>query len=118
MINAVIAARMERQTFFSSFSMSDVQYFHAINKDIVCGLLGSSTVEATYQTSINTLAELGNTSIVWSYPALLTVPAIADYARLRGVDVQAYTVNDNTDAKKLMRIGVYKLITDVKLEVI
>ena len=84
----------------------------------MCGLLGSSTVEATYQTSINTLAELGNSSIVWNYTSLLTVPAIADYARLRGVDVQAYTVNDNTDAKELMRIGVYKIITDVKLEVI
>ena len=118
MIDAVVAAKMNNQTFFSSFSLSDVQFFKSVNRNILCGLLGSTIVETEYQTLINTLAELGNSSIVWNYTGLLNVPAIVQYARLRGVDVQAYTVNDNTDAKNLMRIGVYKIITDRKLEVV
>jgi glycerophosphoryl diester phosphodiesterase len=118
MIQAVIDADMEYQTFFSSFSFSDVTAFKAINNDILCGLLGSSAVQATYEANIDALALLGNTSIVWQDAAIITSPGIVTYARDRGVDVQSWTIVSNTRAKDLMRLGVYKIITDRKLEVL
>lgn len=118
MIQNVIDQNMTFQTFFSSFGFSDVTAFKAINNDILCGLLGSSTVQASYESDINNLAALGNASIVWKDLSLVTAPAIVAYARDRGVDVQAWTVVSNTRAKELMRLGVYKIITDRKLEVL
>jgi glycerophosphoryl diester phosphodiesterase len=118
MIQDVIDADMELLTFFSSFNFSDVQVFKGINNLIPCGLLGSSADSNVYEPAIDALALLGNTGIVWDYPALLSNENIVLYARSKGLDVQAYTVNDNTAAKDLMRIGVTKIITDIKLEVL
>jgi glycerophosphoryl diester phosphodiesterase len=118
MIANVISADMEYQTFFSSFLLSDVTAFKAINNDILCGLLGSSAIQSSYEASIDAVAALGNSSIVWQDAAIITSPAIVTYARDRGVDVQAYTIVSNTRAKDLMRLGVYKIITDRKLEVL
>jgi glycerophosphoryl diester phosphodiesterase len=118
MIQAVVDADMEFQTFFSSFSLSDVQYFKTLNNDILCGLLGSSSNSAVYEPLIDTLAALGNTSIVWQDAAIITSPDIVTYARARGVDVQSWTIVSNTRAKELMKLGVYKIITDRKLEVL
>jgi glycerophosphoryl diester phosphodiesterase len=118
MIANVISAKMEYQTFFSSFLLSDVTAFKVINNEILCGLLGSSAVQASYEASIDAVAALGNSSIVWQDAAIITSPAIVTYARDRGVDVQAWTIVSNTRAKDLMRLGVYKIITDRKLEVL
>jgi glycerophosphoryl diester phosphodiesterase len=118
MIQNVIDADMELLTFFSSFSFSDVQVFKSINNLIPCGLLGSSTDSNVYEPAIDGLALLGNSGIVWNYTALLSNENIVLYARSKGLDVQAWTVNDNTTAKDLMRLGVNKIITDRKLEVL
>jgi len=118
MIDDVINASMEGQSYFSSFAYSDVSYFRTLNSQIVCGLLGSSTNPIVYEANINDLSALGNSIIIWNYPALLVQPNIVLYARSKGVDVAAWTVNDNTDAKKVMRVGVTKIITDVALEVL
>lgn len=117
MIADVVAAGMEDQVFFASFSLSDVQYFRTLNTDISVGLLGSSNVAATYEPLIDTLALLGNTTILWNYAAILTAPALVDYAKVRGVDVISWTVLENNHAKQLMRYGVSRLITDRILEV-
>ena len=118
MIQDVIDTDMEFQTFFSSFILSDVQFFKTINNDILCGYLGSSTSAAFYEAAIDILAALGNSSIVWKDSSLLADPNIITYARERGVDVQSWTVVSNTTAKELMKLGVYKIITDRKLEVL
>jgi glycerophosphoryl diester phosphodiesterase len=118
MIDDVINANMEGQAYFSSFSYSDVVYFRTLNSQIVCGLLGSSTNPTIYEANINDLSALGNSIIIWNYPALLTQPNIVLYARSMGVDVAAWTVDDNTAAKDVMRVGVTKIITNVALEVL
>lgn len=117
MIQDVIDAGMEDQTYFASFSLADIQYFRTKNTEISIGLLGSSNTPSVYEPLIRTLAELGNTILIWNFPAILTAPDIVDYARSRGVDVLAWTVLSNTDAKKLMRRGITRLITDRVLEV-
>jgi glycerophosphoryl diester phosphodiesterase len=118
MIQATIDAGMEFQTFFSSFDLTDVQYFKTLNSDILCGLLGSSSDPLVYEPLIDTLEALGNTSIVWQDIAIITDPDVVTYARERGIDVQSWTVASNTRAKELMKLGVYKIITDRKLEVL
>lgn len=118
MITDTLNADMGAQVSFSSFSFSDVEYFRTINASIVCGLLGSSTDPNVYEQVADDLASLGSGIMIWNYPALLTQPAIVDYAKSRGVGIAAWTVNDNTDAKKVMRVGVNTIITDVKLEVL
>jgi len=118
MIQDVINTDMEFQTFFSSFLLSDVQAFKLLNNDILCGLLGSSSNPLVYEPLIDTLAELGNTSIVWKDSAIIADPSVVTYARERGVDVQSWTIVSNTTAKELMKLGVYKIITDRKLEVL
>jgi glycerophosphoryl diester phosphodiesterase len=118
MIQNVIDSDMELLTFFSSFSLSDVTAFKVLNTFIPCGLLGSSTDSNVYEAAMDALALLGNSGIVWSYTSLLANENIILYARSKGLDVQTYTVNDNTAAKNLMRLGVNKIITDRKLEVL
>jgi len=118
MLDEVVSSDMERLCFFSTFDMSDVQFFRTLNTTIDVGFLNTSNDSAVYEPRIDTLAALGNCSFPTNYAALLTAPDIVTYARDRGVDVHAWTVNDNTDAKKLMRIGVYKIMSDTILEVL
>lgn len=117
MIADTVTASMENQVVFSSFSMTDVEYFRTLNSSITCGLLGSSSNPVVYEPVIDALSDLGKGIIIWSYAAILTSPAIVSYAKSKSVQVAAWTVDDNAAAKKLMKLGVTKLVTNVYLEV-
>ena len=118
MVADVVASGMETKANISSFSLSDVQAARGYSANIGVGFLGSSSVQSTYEAAVDAVKALGGSGyIIWNYAALLTTPAIITYAHLHGVEVAAWTVDDNTAAKALLRLGVKKIMTDIPLVV-
>ncbi len=113
MIQEVIDARMEELTMFQSFKLSDLEYVRTINKKIGIGYLGSET--ATLEAKIDNLSVLGNSALLWEKSALLSYPQIVEYAYNNNVDIATWTVSNDEDAKRLMSIGVNKIMSDIRL---
>lgn len=109
---------MQDDVVVASFNFSDIEAVRALSSRIAIGFLGSSGNPAIYEDAIDKLSVLGNGWIFWSYPALLTFPAIRIYAESLNVKIATWTVNNNRDAQKLVSIGVNKIITDVPLEIL
>jgi len=118
MVADIVLKGMETRANISSFNISDVQAARGYSANIGVGLLGSSQVQSTYEAAVDAVKALGGSGyIIWNYTSLLSTPAIVAYAHLNGVEVAAYTVDDNTAAKALMSLGVKKIITDIPLVV-
>ena len=118
MVADIVASGMETNANISSFILSDVQAARSYSANIGVGFLGSSQIQSTYEAAIDAVKALGgNGYIIWDYTSLIATPAIVTYAHLNGVEVATYTVDDNTAAKALIRLGVKKIITDIPLVV-
>lgn len=109
---------MQDRVVAASFNFADIEAVRALSSRIAVGFLSSSTNQSVYEDAINKLSVLGSGWIFWNYPALLTVPAIITYANSLNVKIATWTVNNNRDAQKLVRLGVNKIITDVPLEIL
>ena len=118
MINDIYTAEMQHQVFILAFSLPDLEYTRSIDSVLNLGLLGSATDRATYESLIDSVADLGRGFIYWSYGALISKPEIVTYAKDKGLDVASWTVNSNDTAKELMDLGVYKIITDIQIRVL
>jgi glycerophosphoryl diester phosphodiesterase len=118
MINAINAAKMQEQVVVQSFIQSDLDYVRSINKTIRVGLLGSSSTPSVYTQAIEDMRDLGRAYIFWNYAAVLTTPDILTVANANKVPVAVWTVNDSTDAKALMKLGVNDIMSDINLEVV
>lgn len=118
MVADIVSAGMETQTNVSSFILSDVQAARGYNANIGVGFLGAGTSEAFYKAAVDSIKALGGSGyIIWSYTDLISTPAIIAYALANGVEVATYTVDDNTAARALMKLGVKKIMTDIPLVV-
>lgn len=113
MVQAVVDAGMENLCMLQSFSLVNLQTVRSLNSNIQIGYLGNST--SGYITDFTTLAGEGLASILWSYSSLTSTPVIVTDARALGLDVGTWTVPSNTELKKLGKIGVYKIMTNVTL---
>lgn len=107
---------MADRAVLASFSLSDVQYIRSIDSTIGVAYLGSGTSQAFYEAAVDAVAALGGRGyIIWDNQALLSTPAIITYAFSKGVEVAAYTVDNNATAKALVALGVKDIITDIPL---
>lgn len=113
----VTSYNMTDKCVLQSFDLGDVGYVKTYNSDLMAGFLGSSTTESTYISQIDSASSVGAEFILWSYTSLLSAPQIVQYANSKGVNVAAWTVDNSTDAKELMKIGVRHIMSDIKLEV-
>lgn len=118
MVDDVESANMEFQTFFQSFSIDDLIFLRGINKNVALGLTANESVQATYESLIDSVAAIDGNLIYWQRATLLSNPAIVTYANSKGLDVVAWTVNEFNDAKLLMLIGVNKIMSNINIEVI
>lgn len=117
MVADIAAYGMESRAVIASFSLSDVQAARGYSADIGVGFLGNGTNQAFYEAAVDAVAALGGRGmIIWDNVALVTEPSIIPYAFSKGVEVAAYTVDNNTRAKELVRLGVNNIITDIPLE--
>lgn len=112
MVQAVVDADMEYLTMFQSFALSDIQHVRSINSIVEVGYLGSS---ASYQTPVADVLALGSGSLLWSFSTVLANPAIVDYCYSRGVGLGCWTIDTDYDARRLMKIGVNKIMSNVSL---
>lgn len=117
-VDLIAQYEMQNNVVIQSFIFSDLEAVRSYTSGMAVGYLGSSVTTATYQDFIERLAVLGNAWLLWNYSSLLNVPAIKDYADSFGVQVGAWTVNDNWSAKRLMLQGIRHIMSDVQLEVI
>lgn len=109
---------MQERVVVQSFVFSDLEAVRSLTSIMAVGFLGGSSVPSVYQEAIDKLSVLGNGWLLWSYPTLLTYPAIKDYADSFNVKIGAYTCDNNRDAQKLMALGIRHIMSDVQLEVI
>jgi glycerophosphoryl diester phosphodiesterase len=112
MVQAVIDADMEYLTMFQSFALSDIQYVRSINPTIEVGYLGS---DASYATPVADVQALGFGSLLWSATTILANPAIVEYCYSRGVGLGAWTIDEDYVARKLMKLGVNKIMANVSI---
>lgn len=117
-IDDINNAGMENQVFIQSFRISDLQYYRNLNSVASLGFLSGQTNPAIYEPAIDRVAALGDGFIYWSYNALISTPAIITYAKSKNLDVAAWTVDSNDNAKVLMGLGVNKLMSNIQLRVL
>lgn len=116
MVAEVVAANMQDRCVMASFNLGDVQRIRQEDSNIGVAFLGASTSQGFYEAAVDAVAALGGRGyIIWDNVALRTEPNIIAYALANGVEVAAYTVDNNTTAKELMRLGVRDIITDIPL---
>jgi len=113
MVEKVISYNMEEICLFQSFKMSDLEYLRDMNSTIEIGILGSSTTG--YEASVDKMEQLGRGSLLWNHNSLKSNPQIVKYARSRGVDVATWTIDRQYEVDEMMRIGVKKVMCDIKL---
>lgn len=117
-IDDIIESGMQFDSYIQSFLLSDLQYFRSLDYIVNLGLLGASIDASTYESNVNDVALLGDGFIYWSATSLLSNALIVDYAKSKNLDVAAWTVDSNDQAKELMKIGVNKIMSNINLRVI
>lgn len=117
MIDAIVAAQMDRLCCLSSFSMSILQQARAYNSAIDLGFLGLSTDEAEVRGYVDQVAVLGRGVMIWDATATLAIPAVVAYARSKGVDWGVYTIDQNKDLPAMRKLGIRRIIGNTSLKV-
>lgn len=106
MLQAVIDAGMEEQTVFQSFNLADLQYVRERNGRVSVGLLANNIANLT------AVARLGRSSMLIDYSSLFANAGWINTCRMSGVDVGAWTVNHDSVANDLRKIGVTRVMSD------
>lgn len=100
----------------SSFQYSDSLFARAYNPDIRVGLIGGGSTPSQYEPLLDQMAADGIEFLIWSSNSFIGDSQVAEYARSKGLKIQAYTIRDVEDVEVCLRKGIYALITDVPLE--
>lgn len=108
MLAVIVAHQAEDVVSLQSFNFTDLAYVRARNKAIeLCPL-------ATDITNLSIAAGLGGkVTMLLEYSALLLNPGWVASCRSVGVDVGAWTVDTQENVKKLLDIGVSKILSNV-----
>lgn len=112
-IQAVINAGMEHLTVFQSFDMASLKKVRELTQTAAVGFLtGSANVDGI----LNELAAMGRAYLLMQYTTVLSNPSIVGKCREKGVNLGVWTCNSQTDAIKLMSLGVNNIMSDVDLK--
>lgn len=108
-ISDIVASGMEHLVSLQSGNLTNVQYVRGVNSVINVGYI---TADPAFSTYIDPLVLLGNATVTAQHDMIFANQGIVKYARDRGVDLVAYTVNDNIFAKRIQKTGVNKIMSD------
>jgi len=100
----------------SSFQYTDALYARAYNSSIRVGFIGGSTDPLVYEPLFDGMAADGIQFVIFSSGSFIGESQTAEYARSKGLKIQAYTIRDVEDVEVCLRKGIYALISDVPLE--
>ena len=117
MLNQVTAAGMEDNVTWSSFSYDRILTLRTLTATAEVGFIGSTEDPLIYEDLFTGLANLGGpVCIVWSHTALINSPAIVTYAHNLGISILAYTLTSTTNVRKLLALGVTRIIANAPLK--
>ena len=105
----IVAAGMEHLVSLQSGNLANVQYVRSVNSTLNVGYI---TADPAFTVYIDTLELLGNATVTAQHDMIFANQGIVKYCRDRGIDLAAYTVNDNIFAKRIQEVGVYKIMSD------
>lgn len=105
----VVSTGMEHLVSLQSGNLANAQYVRSQNPTINVGYI---TSDPSYVTYVDNLAMLGNATVTAQHDMIFANQGIVKYCRNRGIDLAAYTVNDNMFARRMQEAGVYKIISD------
>ncbi len=83
-----------------------------VTSDTVTVAYGLNTDYATAKPTIDRVIALGNGAISWDYTRLLAEPVFISYALENDLEVIAWVVEDHNAIQELVKLGVYKFISD------
>lgn len=115
-VQAIESAGVGDLVTLCSSVQSDLDEVRELHDSVVVAQVGSTTTQAGYESVIDKMATLGRGEIIWLYSSLISTPAIIEYARSKGVDVVAWTVDNQENMARVMRLGVRKVISNVSLK--
>lgn len=112
-LNEIALYKMESLCTVIAFHPPYMDYIRSLNQNIKIGLLGDASVGV--EGIIDSLAVLGNSTLLWRYNVFLANPSIVSYAESKSVGVGAWTVLSTGVAKELLSLNVNKIIADRNL---
>lgn len=112
-IQAVIDADMEHLTIFQSFDMQKLKRVRQLTQTAAVGFL---TASANVDNALTELAEMGRGYLLIEYHTVLNNPVIAQKCREKGVNLGVWTCDNQTDATRLMVLGVTNIMSNVQLK--
>lgn len=116
MINQVKTAGLLDKSSFTSFQMDRVVEARRVEPDVEVGLIGGASLPAEYTPLFNNLSALGGKLvIVWNNTSVIDNPDLVAYARSLDIDISCYTLTNSTSVRKLVALGVTRIIADVPL---
>ncbi|MBD2039570.1 glycerophosphodiester phosphodiesterase [Microcoleus sp. FACHB-672] len=65
-----------------------------------------------YQSQLEKAASAGNTVMISAYDVLLSNPSLIQASKDRGIDIIAWTVDNPNNLKKLIELGVTRIVTN------
>jgi glycerophosphoryl diester phosphodiesterase len=117
-INIARGFYLEDVTYIQEFSV-DVfagDEIRSLSKTVKIAALFEGVV-STFESNLEWAVKDGNTVLLTEYQFLIDNPDLVKEAKLKGVDVAAFTVNDASSSDKLRKIGVMMQMTDINLGV-
>tara|TARA_S200002703_G_scaffold67586_1_gene58772 strand:+ start:955 stop:2319 length:1365 start_codon:yes stop_codon:yes gene_type:complete len=112
MMDAVKSAGLSHRVNWSSFVLSTITDASKLDPYASYGYLVDGNLAAMQSAVDSVSAIAGKWTIIGNKVNILASPGIVPYAKDRGVDIAAYTVEDSDEAHNLAEIGVYMLISD------
>ncbi len=101
----IYATDMQRDVFITSFSQPTLRAVRTLDERMpLVVLYGSGKV------NFASLASFHPEMLSINYQQLLQNPRLVKQARGHGMDISAWTVNNQSDLRKLVKIGVYRIL--------
>lgn len=108
--NLLIHNNLIHKSIMTSFNQEFLDQIRGYCPEITLGyfLIDFQQFEQQLQAAINQ----GNALLTIDYPVVLAHPEIIDKSRNQGVDIVVWTVDDLGDFKKLVDLGIKRIITN------
>lgn len=111
-VNIVKASGMSKRCTWQSFVLSDILTARDIDPECSFGYLVSGSLADMEDAVDNIENETGTFLLLAGYPNVLANPSIVTYAKSRGVDIGVWTVPTLEEYLALLRIGVFRIMSD------
>ncbi|MCR8843983.1 glycerophosphodiester phosphodiesterase [Paenibacillus sp. SC116] len=100
---------MSKRTMIISFYKQNLDLLRRLDAEIELGFLTTEPI------ALESLVPLAPSCLCAHYPLLLKHPELIQQARGLNVDVAVWTIRDVETAKQLVKLGVYRLTSDIPL---